>query len=149
MKTGSGMKSLQARFVAIFLQLLVTSVLYDEKYYNLAAALRSDSRITDDESFRREYFQIDFNFSWLLASSIMCNVIEIGTMTWGHPSQSSIFNTFSLIMHIIGLTATSYMLMQPWPIFAYTFVFMFCNAIPLIISALFMIDRIVLRSSLL
>lgn len=39
MKTGSGMKSLQARFVAIFLQLLVTSVLYDEKVRFAAAEI--------------------------------------------------------------------------------------------------------------
>lgn len=80
---------------------------------------------------------------------MVCNFLEVLTMSLGHPSTSSAFNLSAAVLHLVGFFLTFYMLIQPWRIQIFAAVFALSSAIPLILSSLFVIDRIVLHSSLL
>jgi len=122
--------------------------LHEPKYFNLLAALRSE-RFEDDLAFRGAYFSIDFDYSWLLASSIICNVLEIATMVIGYPSTTSSFNLAAGWLHLFGAYMTCMMLMKAWRIHVYLLIFVLCSAGPMIASALFAVDLVVLKSSVL
>jgi hypothetical protein len=150
----AGRSSLMFRFVAIFFQAIATFVLFDEKYHNLMTQIQRGGLLNGAEgdvegNLKGHYFKMDYDYSWLVASSIMCNFLETLTMLQGHPSLTSQSNLLLGLLHVVGLALTLYMLMQPWPINLFAVTFGLCSAFPLVVSALFTVDRLVLKSSVL
>jgi hypothetical protein len=109
----------------------------------------SVNNFANDDAFKAAYFLMDYNYSWLLASSLIVNAVEFFTMMLGHPSGSAQFNVLGGLLHLIAFSITCYMLTQPWRIQAFFYVFVICSVLPMAASLLFAVDRIVLRSSFL
>jgi len=101
-----------------------------------------------DESFSKEYFKLEYDSSWLIGSAIVCNLLELVAMSLGHPLAFSTFNLFLAIVHILGFFTTLFMILQPWRIQIFLYVFIFSSAFPALLSIPFVVDRVVVRSSL-